>query len=794
MNHSEGSRRRRRGLVFGAVVAAAIALFGSVVTVGAGSDRADAATSSELLTAASRAALADKLATKVFAAGAAEAVVAADTPAAVQVGGNLAARRNVPLLVATSGATAASVTATVQTLKVTQVTTVSAESDFFTDAFGDELRAAGAEIIARVSGTDPFALSTSAATADPATPEIVVASSTDEMASAIATGYAGSRGLPLVLHQDTTSDAMQAYFAALPATVAVTVVGKPETAPTGSMTEEQIGTYFQQDTTDPQQASTWALAQSQAAGLNAARVVTAPVNAPDALALAAAYARSTGAIAAPAGKTGALTTSSRANEILGLWRSAASAVSLVGVSLTATDLTNIAKPTTTAPAASPAFRASNLVRTSAGGFTLTVTAVSGATRYRALNLEGTQVATSTTTTLSFKESVPSLLVVAEKGTTELSRFNFRVNGYDDDAMRESAVTGTVANGSVNLHFLGTTKTPRLITRIQTDPFNANTAPSAEKPVGLTCSATWTDVGLDKTKQYEYAVSDLSNVATKACDASAAGGAATSMALFSGRLSLPFTSVPTAKTARTLAAVPPTATAASPTQVDMVFMAAKGSSETAARSAVSAKAIGDDWADVLVRWQAYIPEKGIPVPGFTGDFTKPRFLIHGDGHGTNQPNGSARFTQTLRVGFGSDHYVRHDTPTMGLTSLDKCTLTLSSCSIIASERAPLSELKGSVGLSTNVFGAGYFRAAASMPLIKFSPPIDTDVGIFLGPGVSRIFGYHDRMPKHEAYFGVVQSEWYRVYSSPYVSYAQLPCLYSSPSKPAPYCGVKFNAQI
>jgi len=37
-------------------------------------------------------------------------------------------------------------------------------------------------------------------------------------------------------------------------------------------------------------------------------------------------------------------------------------------------------------------------------------------------------------------------------------------------------------------------------------------------------------------------------------------------------------------------------------------------------------------------------------------------------------------------------------------------------------------------------------------------------------------------------------WCRVYSSPCVGYAQLPCLYSSPKKIIRGCGVVFNAQI
>lgn len=786
---------RRRQQAF--VAAATAGLLVSGFTVATQVAPAAAATATQLVTGANRAALADAIAATDFASGATNAVVVQGTDAITQLGSNLAARLNGPVLVASSGSSASSLTSRIKSLKVTSVTLVSRTSSYFTSSFESELGAAGATVGARVIGDSDFRMSSAAAKVGPAPTEVVIADQADAYATALATTYSGSRGLPLIAYQSSDStDEIKAYLTSLAAATRLTVIGKPLSAPTAYMNEEQASTFHQEDSSDTLRASVWSVAQSQSAGRNTANISVAPNNSRESLGLAALHAYRSGGVAVPAGASGALTTSSRANDILGYWRNGASKVSLVGMNMTSTDMSNVAKPTSTAANGHNAFRATGLTRTSAGGFQLTVAAVSGATSYEATDLAGAVIATASTPTLSFSSDIPAIRIAAKKSTSQLASFEFRANSYGSDDMRQSVALGSMTAGKATLVMLGSTKIPRLVTRLSIDPYTQYAEPTPELPVAITCANTWTDTGLDSTKQYEYAVSDLTNVPTNACDGTLGAAPASDAKLNSSRIVLPATTFPTTMSARTTA----TATAAtnrapgaaSATIADSMVV---GKGKSSSRS-MSTQALGDDYPDVLVRWQAYIPESLLWFPGNSFDVSKPFFGIHGDGRGSD-PNATGRFSQTIRAGFGSDHYVRYDSESMGTSIAYKCALFATSCTEIGRATAPLSELNGSGKLSTNVFAAARLRAQATIPIVKFAPPIDTDVEVWLGPGVSRIFGYHDNMPKHEAFFGVVQSEWYKVYSSPYVNYGQLPCLYNSPDYPwanGPACGIYFNAQI
>lgn len=793
-----------RGRVFFVGTLTAVLLVTST-TVFLDAHAATAATSTQLLSGTSHAAVATRVTDTDFTSGATRAVIVEARDALVQAAGNLASRIDGPVLVTSSGSTSASTATAIKTLGVKEVTLISRESTYYTSAYEAELRSAGVSIAAKVNGPSDFAITSGVLVAGPAAPEVVMADQSDSFATSLATTYAGSRGLPLIAYNSSVTLEQMTSLISSFGSALITHVGAPTAAPTASMSEAQIESYHQEDTTDQLRAAVWSVSQAQAAGLNAANVTVAPNDVRGPLALAALHAKRNGGVALPAGATGALLTNSRANDLLTLWKNATQRVTLVGANVTSTDLTNVAKPTTTAAASHNAFRATNLQRgTTDGTFTLATTSVSGATKYSAVDLSGTTVATASTPTLQFAATIPAIRVEARNSSSVLASFEFRANSYESTDMRDSVALGSMGSGRATVTILGPTKIPRLITRVYVDPYTQYATPSAEIPVAITCATTWSEAGLDGTKQYEYSVSALTNVASNACDASLTGQPASADAMDSSRLILPATKLPasTAGTsARIQAAAGPTAAmnvrsnAAAATRSDAMLM-----SNTVNNSrSMSTRALGDDYPDVLVRWQAYIPEYQVPFPGFSGDFYRPFKAFHGDGR-QSDPNGSARFTQTVRVGFGSNHSVQYvngssDYEKMGASIEYKCRqLLLGDCVETRRLTASLSELNGYPGLSTNVFGAARLRAEATLPLVSIAPPIDTDVNIYLGPGVSRIFGYHDRMPKHEAFFGVVQSEWYKVYSSPYIGYAQLPCLYSSPSKPKPYCGVYFNAQI
>lgn len=799
-----GVSQARTGRLLVGALAATLLASGGVAFLP--SEDAVAATATQLLSGTSHATVATKVTDTDFPSGATRAVIVEARDALVQAAGNLASRIDSPVLVTSSGSTSTSTAAAIKNLGVTEVTLISRESTYYTAGYVAELKSAGVAVAAKVNGPSDFAITSGVFKVGPAAPEVVLADQADGFATALATTYAGSRGLPLIAYNsDVTVDQMTSLVSSFGSAL-ITHVGNPSVAPTASMSEEQVESYHQEDTTDQLRAAVWSVSQAQAAGSNAANISVAPSDVRGPLALAALHAKRTGGVALPAGATGALQTNSRANDVITLWKNAMQRITLVGANVTSTDLTNVAKPSTVSPATHNAFRATGLQRgTAEGSFTLTTTSVSGATKYSAVDLNGATIANSSSPVLSFSATIPAIRVEASNSTSVLATFEFRANSYETTDMRDSVALGSMGAGRSTLTILGPAKIPRLITRVYVDPYKQYATPSAEIPVAITCATTWSDAGLDGTKQYEYSVSALTNVPANACDTSLAAQPATADALESSRLILPATKVPASSAAsttlRSKTAVGPTATmntrpgTAAATRSDAMLMSKTVSSSRS----MSTRALGDDYPDGLVRWQAYIPEYQVPFPGFSGDFYRPFKAFHGDGRGSD-PNGSARFTQTVRFGFGSDHSVKYvnnssDYEKMGVSIEYKCRqLLLGNCEETRRLTAPLSELNGYPGLSTNVFGAARLRAEATLPLVKIAPPIDTDVNIYLGPGVSRIFGYHDRMPKHEAFFGVVQSEWYRVYSSPYIGYAQLPCLYSSPSKPKPGCGVYFNAQI
>ena len=65
---------------------------------------------------------------------------------------------------------------------------------------------------------------------------------------------------------------------------------------------------------------------------------------------------------------------------------------------------------------------------------------------------------------------------------------------------------------------------------------------------------------------------------------------------------------------------------------------------------------------------------------------------------------------------------------------------------------------------------------------------------LNENYSFAFGAHDNMPKHELWVGVAQSEWFKVYTSPYISYVQAPCLFNPHGSSSPPCGSFFNIRL
>lgn len=745
---------------------------------------AQAATSS-LKTATTTPALSLDLAIQLYPSGAPKAVIAQNTGQATLQASVYAARAGIPVLVSSSGSSTTSVLPTLQRLNTNQVILISSAAGYFTASFKSGLTASSIAQPQIFESSNLFTNWSGLARTAPTSTEIVIAKATDSSATSIAASYAMTRGLPLVLWNGTTGTGALEFFFDQIGTSDVSFFGQSVDAPSAQMNENQTGGYRFIPTSDSQKSFTWAAGRAQLAGTPSSRVVTAPRDFIDSLGLGGVFARKTNQILAPAGDAAALTSDSRASEFLTLWKEETQSVTLVGRSLTAANLSALASPTTVARPAPPTFRVTNVTKTSTG-HALQLTSVSGATSYAASDRAGVVITSSTQPLLAINEPFGGLLIMAQGSSGTISSFDLRMNQYEDSETRASAAISMTSQGTNSLLVLGSAAIPRLITRSTSDIYSQFPSEGPPVPVAITCGLTFTETGLDPTMQYVYVVSQLTNVAVGACNTSLPNTVASANPLISSEVPAPPTVSPPAGAVRL-----GMKSSSSPTAVDLMIAAAGPTSAVGTDSAVSL-APGDDYQPLRVRWNAYIPEGKVPFPGNSGDPALPALAFGGDGHGTNLPNESVRFRQDVTFTFGSTHSVSYD-EYMGLSERYKC-FGPSNCTRIATATASLTELHLDAALSGPVSGVASIRAAATLPLLAIAPPIDTSVKIVLAQGRSKIYGYHDNMPQHEAYIGVVPGQYFKVYQSPYLGYAQLPCLYSFLGVPLSACAIYFNAAL
>ena len=296
------------------------------------------------------------------------------------------------------------------------------------------------------------------------------------------------------------------------------------------------------------------------------------------------------------------------------------------------------------------------------------------------------------------------------------------------------------------------------------------------------------------KEYLYHVTALTNVDTRACNSAIPESEATpGEPILAGKVGAPPTEIPDMEAAGNRQ--PQTSAGELRAGVSSAQQLIS-STINEAKAGEAQRSPGDGWEPIVTKWVAYIPEAKIffPPGGYSGDLDKPAIFFGGDNHGTNNPNSSARFTQTVTWKWGSTHSVSY-AETMGTTTKYKCNVTGSSCTSLGSATAPLSQLNAPTLVSNATSGHAVLDAEAKNPLVSWAPPIDTSVGIYLNTRYSYVFGYHDNMPRHEFYVGTPASEYMKVYDSDYFSAGvQLGCLYSSPEHPIPMCAIEFNAQI
>jgi Protein of unknown function (DUF3238) len=761
---AERSRRTR----FTAALLALGLASGAITATGESlsSQTASAATTTQLVTAADVPALAQSVLATSYTTSP-KAVISQNDPTSISVAGNFATRNDLPLLISTSGTSAAALTSTLTTLASTSVFLVSTTPNYFTAAFVTSL--GSRTVTSYFQGSEPFALS-SAAALTPSGQEYAIARTEDSAALNLAISYASTRGIPLLILSATSSSTTMAGFFTQIATASKVFFGLSSQLPFEMVTAGFDSTGQIVDVSDLRRAYTWVAGQSQAAGAISNQVVVAASDSRADLTLAGILARKTRATLAPAGAKASLTADSRANEYLTLWKSAVQKIVLVGTSLTAANLTTVASPSGLPIPTDPVFRVTDLVKNSTN-YTLSYTAVSGATRYRAYDLAGTLLATSTTTSMAIAQETGAFLLSAENSSgAQVKRLQTRVNEYATTTLRPSVVIATADAGTNRLIFLGNPKLPRLITREDTDFFSQFPVDPVEVPIGIVCGSSFTETGMNQTLEYTYRVHELTNVSARACDAAAPISPSTTANLNFGEVTLPPTGSPGLRTA-------PDQKVAASTSMDRLLAPIFSPTNSGGDQSRAAQ-----FPNLVVRWMAYIPEAKIPF-GPSGDLLYPVTFFSGDNHGTNMPSASARFKQTVTFKFGPSHTILY-AEEMGTTYQSKCNPF--ACVNGPSATASLNELNYSEVVSGTNSGSIRVTASATIPLVNGAPPIDADWTIRFAPGNSGWTGYNDNMPQHELYIGPEFSEFNREYKSPYVSFVQLPCLFSSPSLPVRGC--------
>jgi len=766
---------------------AAIALAMLVTGLTVVSETLDAApasaTTSSLTTQSTIEALAASLASTDY-TSAARVVVSENTTSSIHLASVYAARKGLPVIVSTSGTTTTGISSSLSGWSTTSVVLVSSTPAYFTTGFQSALTTAGVSTAAYFQSSDVFTRWKDAAYETSAT-QYVLARTDDALAVTLATTYASNRGLPLVLWESTTAPATLTAFFSSVTTAQLVFFGDPLTTPTPQIDPDSIELILNIPVSDPQEAYVWVASQSQLGGAVSNKVVVASSDSVAEVALAGAHARKTGAVLAPAGAKASLGTSSRAAEYLTLWGAEAGSVELVGVSLTTSNLTTVVAPTTAAADAAPAFRVLNLALGSTGVYTLTFTAVTGATSYVVYGPDTSVVGSSSTTTITFSGAYPGFLLTAETSSGELARLDVRTNEYATTGQRSTAVVGQTSGGTEHLIFLSDLDVPRLITRQTVNVFEEPTEDDAV-PVAITCASTFTESGMDAQKQYIYTVTELANVNARACDPLAAVTGSTSAGVNTASIPLPFTEFP--DWARGTEPV----TAPSPTIMDTLLSGV--SQDDLLNGDLASRAEGDGWTPVIVQWVAYIPERRVPFPLISSDLTRPYVYFSGDNHGTFRPNESNRFYQRLEFSWGSAHTISYDAD-MGVSHKEQCAVFQLLCQVVDTAEASETELHWTaLPGSTNTSASARVYAEATLPLLDIAPAISTDWRINLKPGASVVYGYHDKMPQHELYIGSPYSMFYRVYQSPYAGWQQVGCLSSGPTFLIPGCYSLFNIQL
>jgi hypothetical protein len=220
----------------------------------------------------------------------------------------------------------------------------------------------------------------------------------------------------------------------------------------------------------------------------------------------------------------------------------------------------------------------------------------------------------------------------------------------------------------------------------------------------------------------------------------------------------------------------------PTRKSIVFDAA----EVAKSSGLSPQA--SSLPDYAVRYQAFIPNKYVPFPGFSGDVSHPTIAFGGDDRAGGISYGNFRIQATMLFHFQSSPQRVDFTPATGITHEYKCQLFYADCVLTQQGQASTAGIKMPTSTISGNVATAHVVVSVADPLVSYAPKVDGDLTFVLRPGNSVIYGSHDAYPVHEVFSGLLPGD----YATDYVSkYSILACLYG---EPAQLCVIKLNRTL
>ena len=743
--------------------------------------------------------LAAQVASKAYPSGSSTAVIAtAQTEAQA---GSLALALGVPLLVTDSPANASPVISQLRVLSASHVVTVS--STPFDQSFSDQLTSAGITIDRAISGASSIALDTALTDANIPT-RIVVIDQRNATDLAIGTNIALGNKFGLVLVDGSESDSDLNDFFTRFTSVPVTLYGDAATV-LDHVSEDQTASFEQIKSDTPLSTQMAGVDQVVGSGRKGNRLYVAPSDSMPSItanAMLAAAQNGVPVLAGPSGSVAAKGTPAATD--LALWGTELASLNLVGLNMTTSNSSALLAFASAVRAPASTWRVTDVAVTSTN-FTVSISAYSGATKYVAYDLLGNVVGTSATTSITVKGNPVELAIAAlNSSSKELKRVEFTLNRYLSADDRQSAVIASTVDGATStaLTVLGSLKVPRTITRTMIDPFNDAAAPVVQT-IATTCRLTFTDTGIDPTKQYTYDFITEGGVDNQACNSAAPANPdlSTALNLQASGVTVPVTKYPAttaAIAAKSLTSAATTSHAAMPSLTDSQLMLAQSSSSPkstlmAQQRAGGAKALAAQVAaagpNYRVRWVAFIQADKVLFPALNGaDALHPFVAFGGDGRGPGNPTGSARARADIDFYFQNSPQSISMTPHTDDSHRYICsTPWFTNCVLNGTQNAGNSGITLTSKSISGSVGVAQLRIHSAIPFVPVAPAIDVDMRFRLQPGNSTMVGWHDAMPTHEVYSGLLPGEYHRDYLQ---SEKGLQCLFPSSGR----CQLQINRPL